>query len=292
MFYLTPQELAESGAGSQIDFTAAVSKPTITTVNYIARTADKPKTFIDPDGSRGIRDETVYESHTVTIHDARPFAEGFFVEDNGFALVTEPTNVVDFSEEAEIEQIYYPEVEALIKAQTGAEKVVIFDHTVRVDGDEEGGVRTPVRKVHGDYTPKSGPQRVHDLLPADEAKEWLGRRYAIINVWRPINRAVERAPLGFIDGETSSEEDFVAIDLIYPHRVGEIFGVAHNPDHRWYTFSAMRPDEAVLIKTFDSDPEAAVRFTAHGAFDDPATTEDAAPRESIEVRTLVLLPRA
>jgi hypothetical protein len=48
----------------------------------------------------------------------------------------------------------------------------------------------------------------------------------------------------------------------------------------------MRADEAMLIKCFDSEPGRA-RFTAHTAFDDPTSLPDAAPRESIEVRTLV-----
>ena len=47
----------------------------------------------------------------------------------------------------------------------------------------------------------------------------------------------------------------------------------------------MRADEALLLKCYDSDAGPA-RFTAHTAFDDPTSPEDAAPRESIEVRTL------
>ncbi len=49
----------------------------------------------------------------------------------------------------------------------------------------------------------------------------------------------------------------------------------------------MQPDEAVLIRCFNSAREGAARFSAHGAFDDPQTPSDAPPRESIEVRTLV-----
>jgi hypothetical protein len=40
-----------------------------------------------------------------------------------------------------------------------------------------------------------------------------------------------------------------------------------------------------LIKCYDSDT-ARARFTAHTAFEDPATPTDAPPRESIEIRTL------
>ena len=48
-------------------------------------------------------------------------------------------------------------------------------------------------------------------------------------------------------------------------------------------------DELVLIKGWDSLENGRTRFTLHGAFELPDTPEDAAPRESIEVRTLVVI---
>jgi len=50
----------------------------------------------------------------------------------------------------------------------------------------------------------------------------------------------------------------------------------------------MTRDEIVLIKCFDSKTDGRARFSAHTAFDDPTTPANALPRESIEVRTLVL----
>jgi hypothetical protein len=41
----------------------------------------------------------------------------------------------------------------------------------------------------------------------------------------------------------------------------------------------------MLLKCYDSDASVA-RFTAHSAIDEPDAAEEAAPRESIEVRTL------
>jgi hypothetical protein len=51
----------------------------------------------------------------------------------------------------------------------------------------------------------------------------------------------------------------------------------------------MTPDEVLLIKGWDSQDDGRARFTPHGAFDLPNTPPDAAPRESIEVRTLVVV---
>jgi hypothetical protein len=48
----------------------------------------------------------------------------------------------------------------------------------------------------------------------------------------------------------------------------------------------MRTDEALLLKCFDSD-ERRTQFTAHSAFQDPTSPANAAPRESIEARTIL-----
>ncbi len=51
----------------------------------------------------------------------------------------------------------------------------------------------------------------------------------------------------------------------------------------------MTPDEVLLIKGWDSLEDDRARFAPHGAFEPPDTPEEAAPRESIEVRTLVVI---
>jgi hypothetical protein len=48
----------------------------------------------------------------------------------------------------------------------------------------------------------------------------------------------------------------------------------------------MRADEALFLKCFDSATDGRARWTAHCAFDDPSSPADAAPRESIEARTI------
>ena len=49
----------------------------------------------------------------------------------------------------------------------------------------------------------------------------------------------------------------------------------------------MPPELVLLIKGWDSLGDRA-RFTPHSAFELPETPADAAPRESIEVRTLAI----
>ena len=140
-------------------------------------------------------------------------------------------------------------------------------------------------RVHNDYTAKSGPQRVRDLL-GDEADELLKKRFAVINVWRPIRGPVVDAPLAVTDASSVADGDLVASDLIYPDRTGEIYYVKYNPDHKWFYVPAMRTDEVLLIKCYDSMKDGRARFSLHSAFDDPTSPAKAKPRQSIEVRTI------
>ena len=48
----------------------------------------------------------------------------------------------------------------------------------------------------------------------------------------------------------------------------------------------MTPDQAILLKTYDSETDGRARFIGHSAFEDPTTPADAPMRESIEIRTI------
>ncbi len=242
----------------------------------------------DPPPGQPVRSHD-YAAHRVFIHDARPRTAEISLDREGFALIPHETKVADLYDEQVLRDAYYPESIALLKAATGAQKVVIFDHTLRTAKEAprgQGLPREPVLRVHNDYTVKSGPQRVRDLLPADEAEQRLQRRFAIINIWRPIVGPLQHMPLAFCDAGTFRAEDAIATDLIYPDRVGEIYSIAYNPVQRWFYFPEMQRNETALIKTYDSDPDRA-RFTAHSAFADPNFPDPAILRESIELRALV-----
>lgn len=259
-------------------------------INYIAPTAEKPFSYTyEPPPGKPWRN-TRYEPQPMAVRDARRLAEEPTLETAGFTLVEAPSAVRDFYDERQLEDVYYGEVEALVKKLTGASRVVVFDHTIR-DGRnaqrDERGVREPVKRAHNDYTQRSGPQRVRDLLPADEAERRLSKRYAIINVWRSIAGTIEQSPLGIVDARSVAFEDFIASDLIYRDRLGETYGVRHNPAHRWFYYPAMTADEAMVFKCYDSATDGRARWTAHCAFDDPTSRPDARPRQSIEIRTLV-----
>jgi hypothetical protein len=254
--------------------------------------AEKPYSYnYDPPPGVPARN-TREEAHQVKILDGRAVNDRLSLDREGFVLRRHPTAAKDLYNEAEIARVYYPECERLIQQATGAKRVVAFDHIVRNAALMANGnsIKQPAGRVHNDYTVKSAPQRVRDLM-GDEAEELLKHRFAEINVWRPIRGPLLRSPLALCDAQTLSEENLVASDLRYPDRTGETYAVTFNPGQRWYYFPKMQADEAVLIRCFDSARQGAARFSAHGAFDDPQTPADAPPRESIEVRTLVFLRR-
>ncbi|MDA9411769.1 CmcJ/NvfI family oxidoreductase [Bradyrhizobium sp. CCBAU 45384] len=260
-------------------------------LNYLAPVSGKPRTYaFDPPPGEP-KSTSLPEPHLVPIFDARLIAENFSLDREGFALVRHPHQVKDFYNDEEIRSVYYPAVEAFLRATLKADRVFIFDHTVRkrVEGApdiRDGGPRQPATRVHVDQTVVSGANRVREHLP-DEAEELLKGRVQVINLWRPIRGPLRDSPLAMADGTTVASEDLVASDLIYPNRRGETYSVKYNPDHRWFYVPEMTPDEALLLKCYDSATDGRTRFAPHTAFVDPTTPPDAPPRESIEVRTLV-----
>ncbi|HEY3909845.1 MAG TPA: CmcJ/NvfI family oxidoreductase [Stellaceae bacterium] len=259
------------------------------TLDYFVDTKATPVTLVGAPGESDRRTGGgASEQHRVTIRNGRPHAAEFALEKNGFRFVDHETRVADFYDEDEIRRVYYPEMEALVKRESGARRVVVFDHTLRTADEalrQAAKIRDPVRRVHNDYTEWSGPQRVRDLM-GEEAEALLARRFAIVQVWQPIRHPVESWPLAIADARSLSPADMVVTERRYPDRVGQTSAITWSPEHRWYWFPRMRPDEALVFKTYESMKDGRARFTAHTAFEDPATLPDVRPRESIEIRTL------
>jgi hypothetical protein len=257
-------------------------------INYLGEMAEKPfaYTYTPPAGTPQTNRRVT--AVTRPIYDARSVAGSLSLDRNGFVLVRHNSAVRDFYNDEEVKAVYYPECERLLKEAAAAPKVVVFDHIVRnaARAKIDKMVKLPAKGAHNDYTLWSGPQRVRDFFPA-EADQLLRYRFAIINVWRPVSGPVVESPFAICDAQSISDDDFVASDLIYPHRRGETLAVKFNPHHRWYYFPQMRTDEAVLLKCFDSATDGRARMTAHTGFDDPTSPTDAPPRESIETRAFV-----
>jgi hypothetical protein len=257
-------------------------------LNYLAPMNGRPRnyTFDPPTGVP--RSNITNEAHRVPIYSARPIEDGVSLDRE---VLYYQSAVRDFWNEDELRRVYYPEAERVIAEATGASKVFIFDHTLRrrVHGAADrapDAPRQPVPRVHVDHTAKSGPQRVRDFF-GDEADKLLRGRVQVINLWRPIRGPLRDAPLAVCDARSVAPGDLVPSDLVYRDRVGETYAVTYSPDHRWFYVPQMQPDEALLLKCFDSKTDGPARFAPHTAFEDPTAPADVLPRESIEIRSLV-----
>jgi len=258
-------------------------------LNYSVDTGEKPASYGGISSNEADKKRTgKYQEHKMGILDGRAVADKLSLEREGFIFVHHDTKVKDFYDEVEVRSVYYPEIEQLVKETSGAKRVLVFDHTLRSADSamrEAKQISGPVRNAHNDYTEWSGPQRVRDLLP-NEADELLKRRFAVVQVWRPILNPVQREPLAIADARSIGTKELIPSSRVYPDRVGEVYHCTFNPEHRWYYFPNMQRNEAVVFKTFDSSKDGRARWTAHTAFDDPTSPPDAPPRESIEMRTL------
>ncbi|MCW5314171.1 methyltransferase [Nostoc sp. KVJ3] len=264
-------------------------------LSYLTPMADKPVNYTYEPPAGIPRTNGSYQRHRLPIYNARSISDNILLDREGFAFTEHYSSVRDFYDEDEIRRVYYPEAEQLLKEVTSGTKVVIFDHTLRNAGQSKPGennIKEPAKRVHNDFTAKSGYTRTRLELAArgidnDEIDTLLQQRFAIINLWRAIAQPIQESPLAVCDAQSIQSTDLVAGDLVYRDRVGETYAVTYNPKHKWFYFPQMQRDEALFIKCFDSTENGHARFAAHTAFEDPTSPADAPPRESIELRTIV-----
>lgn len=270
-----------------MDHPAEVAKSAETLAAPLTFFVDKGEKPVNHVTENGLERGGEYRQHMLDIRDGRSVSETLSLGRQGFELWPHDTKVADFFDTDEVERVYNPEIEALVKKATGANRVFVFDHTIRVENEDtrsEKQVREPVLFVHNDYTDESGPQRVRDMLPPDEAEDLLTRRFAIINIWRSIAGPVQTTPLAVCDAQTISPGQLITAERRTKDRVGHTQCMTYSDENHWYYFSNMQRDEAMLLKTYESDEANYGGPSGHSAFTNPSAPADAAPRESIETR--------
>ena len=212
----------------------------------------------------------------------------FSLDKEAFKLTTFIPTEIDFLNTKIVKESYYSDVEALVKKETGATDVFVFDHTVR--RGIEGSNRHPAYHVHNDYTFETGQSRAETILGEEILKRFAGKRMIQINVWRSIDGVVEKDPLAFMDATTLDNKDLVKAKVSFndmktgDKHQGEIFALKKNPNQKWYYYSQMDSHEAALIKGFDTD-QSRSGFAMHTAFPLSNQSKHSRPRQSIETRT-------
>jgi hypothetical protein len=252
------------------------------TVNYHIRSAEPQAFRFDVDGVIGNLVSPELVATKVKVHDLRHGALNVGFESDGITFEKHMTDVQDFEASTGWQDAYDQELRALLQATIGAEEVIVFDHTVRVD--DPNAERRPARNVHNDYSRSGAEQRLIDLVGDERAAAYRAGHYGFVNVWRPVEHTIRTSPLGFIRPSSMKVEDWMTIELIYPDRLGQILGVAANDDHQWFYMSEMTPDDVAIFNIYDNKGRP---FLAHSALDMDESQNVQTPRKSIESRTLV-----
>lgn len=264
-------------------------------LDYLHDSAGTPFNYMYPPPDGEPWENCSYRTHVVDIIDARPGAQHFLLHRHGFELREAPSCLDDVDDDAQIRARYYPEVEAIACEAAGGARALCFDHQIRRRSRDEqqltfgrqNAQASAVGRVHNDYSEASGLARLGLVLRDDVAQARV-RRYAVVNVWRPLIEPVIDAPLAMCDARSVMAQDLVAAEIRYPGRSGEIYVLKHAPQHRWHYFPHMTKREVLVFKQYDAQASGVSRFTPHAAFLDPAAPADAPLRASIEARCLVL----
>lgn len=238
------------------------------------------------------RDNLVLEPHRVEITDARRAVPPPSLDREGFALVSHPSAVADFTDAEATAALYPAETEALIARLTGADHVVARGTVLRFVKTErrEAFVNSlPAGFVHVDYSRESFARfAAQHLAGHPDGAALLAGRYMALNIWRVLTPPPQDMPLAICAASSVNEADRVTGEArvdgvgIEEFRFGSSL-YRPSPHHRWFYYRDMQLDEALVFKAFDSaDP--ALAGCPHVAFADPSAPADAVPRASAEIR--------
>jgi hypothetical protein len=280
-----------------------------TEITYVAPGSFINRRFVAP----GVEHNTgKYEAHRVIVRDGRPIAGHFTLDTHGFVLTKSRSAVRDFYDKEEVDRVYPEEVAETVKALTGATRVATVGWMVRTSGDlskyvrpssgytHRGGVQPPAGEAHVDTAPDRA-DRMAQMTYERFFPDGKGySRFIYGSFWRAFSEPPQDTPLAVCDWRSVGADEGTTNTLFVVDKIPDeatmlgpmpnedtVPGAAifhYNPAHRWWYFSNMTRDEAMLIKFHDSDRSRAWR-TPHTAFRDPSFPE-AKPRSSIEFRTV------
>ncbi len=254
-----------------------------------------------------------YSDHRAVVRDGMPIRDHFALDVHGFRIARQPTAVSDFHDSHEVDRIYEREVERHVQALTGADKVVARGWMLRTSADlterakekvegyqHSGGIQPPAGEAHVDLNTATA-RRMAAATYQKHFPDGPGyKRFLISSYWRTFSPPPQDVPLALCDGRSSfaGEEKSNTLFIVDEFPEGEALTApvegedqmlaasifSHSPAMRWWYFSNMQADDALLFKFHDSDHSRTWR-SPHTAFHDPSFP-DANIRESIECRSV------
>ena len=230
----------------------------------------------------------------------------------GVSLAHCESKCQNFYDSAEVERIFYPEIENLLmEFFPGATDALVYNHDV-FDKDYEGdrtedqdnknpGVNANYANiVHNDLNDNSGRVRCRELLTKNlrnfgrqqhytevEAEEKMSRRFMSINLAKPMS-TVYQNPFVLCAWPSFADQPYITNYRIYDDRVGETTRFTYRPEHEWFWFPEQKSTEVSMLKCYDSVTDGSVsRWSFHTACVDPTAAEDAPCRKNVVVRSYV-----
>ena len=230
----------------------------------------------------------------------------------GIALAHCESKCRNFYDAAEVERVFYPEMERLLLAFfPGATDALVYNHDVfdkdyAGDRTEDQANKIPgvnagyANLVHNDLNDNSGRVRCRELLTRnlrnfgreqhyteEQADAKMSRRFASINLAKPME-TVGQHPFVLCGWPSFADQPYITNYRIYDDRVGETTRFTHRPEHEWYWLPAQKPTEVSMLKCYDSVTDGSVsRWSFHTACFDPTAPADAPCRKNVVVRSFV-----
>jgi hypothetical protein len=230
----------------------------------------------------------------------------------GVALAHCESKCQNFYDAAEVERVFYPEMEKLLlEFFPGATDALVYNHGV-FDKDYKGAVKEDQDNkdpgvntfyadlVHNDLNDNSGRVRCRELLTKNlrnfgrtqhyteaEADAKMARRFMSINLAKPME-TVGQHPFVLCAWPSFADQPYITSYRIYDDRVGETTRFTYRPNHEWYWFPQQKPTEVSMLKCYDSVTDGSVsRWSFHTACLDPTAPDDAPCRKNVVVRSFV-----
>jgi len=230
----------------------------------------------------------------------------------GVALAHCESKCGNFYDAAEVERVFYPEMEKLLlEFYPNATDALVYNHDVfdkdykgdrREDQDNKNpGVNANYAYiVHNDLNDNSGRVRCRELLTKNlrnfgreqhytpaQADAKMSRRFVSINLAKPME-TVGQYPFVLCAWPSFADQPYITNYRIYDDRVGETTRFTYRPNHEWYWFPQQKPTEVSMLKCYDSVTDGSVsRWSFHSACTDPTAPADAPCRKNVVVRSFI-----
>ncbi|KAI1087072.1 hypothetical protein F5B19DRAFT_476776 [Rostrohypoxylon terebratum] len=263
---------------------------------------------LDPENEH-LRTNAIFEQKSVVFHDLRGHEGLFTLKKNGFEFMLDSgANVKALNELSEkTVEPYARDSVKLMKRLFNTDKCWCYAYKFRSSADidrppgkatgDRGFPDEPATKAHIDHTLDGGFRRIRRHFTKEEQDEFIDDkqskwRLLIVNTWRPLNGTIADYPLAVCDPATVKvPDDGIATDRVSPEFQGENYYLKYRDNYDWYWLSDHQVNEVLLFISFDSARNMKGSFTPHCSFKVPGASNDCRPRESIETRTVVAIPR-